>query len=241
MQPYRTFVNALGVSNAILLRPETPYNFATIRVPLKTYAYWYWNLKKLTIAYRYRIDDEDIKHLLELEPRATSDLLDRIRGFNPWNFETSDDKAKTKTRVNFNLGMPFDASVPIAQRNQIGQNNDAAFKKAQQQSIELSKKLPRLCTDKLLPLETPIGINFCFGEDGYSMDNPNVVEFEIRTVPTPNVRTNWHTISTMNAVLMEQKFPVELRSLYSPNEIKGELIEFTITPEFHTFEKTEQA
>ena len=237
MQPYRTFVNALGVSNAILLRPETPYNFATVRVPLKTYAYWYWNLKKLTIAYHYRIDDDHIKHLLELEPRATSDLLDRIRGFNPWNFEASDAKAKTKTRVNFGLCMPFDVSVPIAQRNQIGQNNDAAFKKAQQRSTELSKKLPRLCTDKLLPLETPIGINFRFGEDGYSMDNPNMVEFEIRTVPTPNVRTNWHTLSTLNTALMGQSFPVELRSLYSPNEIEGELIEFTITPEFHTFEK----
>ena len=241
MQPYRTFVNALRVSNTILLRPETPYNFATIRIPLKTYAYWYWNLKKLTIAYHYRIDDDHIKHLLELEPRVASDLLDRICGFNPWSFEASDAKAKTKTRVNLALGMPFDASVPIAQRNQIGSNNDAAFKKAQQQSSELSKKLPRLCTDKLLPLETPIGINFRFGEDGYSMDHPNLVEFEIRTCPTPNVRTNWHTLSTLNAVLMDQSFPVELRSLYAPNEIEGELIEFTITPEFHTFEKVGKA
>lgn len=239
MQPYRTFVNALGVSNTILLRPETPYNFATIRIPLKMYSYWYWNLKKLTIAYHYRIDDDHIKHLLDLEPRKTSDLLDRICGFNPWSFEASDAKAKTKTRVNFGLGMPFDASVPIARRNQIGSNNDAAFKKAQQQTVELSKKLPRLCTDKLLPFETPIGINFRFGEDGYSMDHPNLVEFEIRTVPTPNFRTNWHTLGTLNATLMNQPFPVELRSLYSPNEIEGELIEFTITPEFHTFENAE--
>ena len=73
------------------------------------------------------------------------------------------------------------------------------------------------------------------------MDNPNLVEFEIRTIPTPNFRTNWYTLSTLNAALMDQPFPVELRSLYSPNEIEGELIEFTITPEFHTFKKAEKA
>ena len=241
MQPYRTFVNALGVSNAILLRPETPYNFATIRIPLKTYAYWYWNLKKLTIAYHYRVDNDHIKHLLNLEPQATSDLLDRISGFNPWNFEASDDKAKTKTRVNFGLCMPFDASVPPDQRNTVGKKNDAAFQKAQNQSNMLFKNLPRLCRDRLLPLQTQIGIAFRFNEDGYSLDNPNVVEFELRTVPTPNFRTNWHTLSTLNAILADQSFSVELRSLYSPKDIEGELIEFKITPEFHTFEKTEQA
>lgn len=238
MQPYRTFVNALGVSNAILLHPETPYNFSTIRIPLKTYSYWYWNLKKLTIAYHYRIDNEHIKHLVELTPR-TSDLLDRICGYNPWNFEASDTNAKTQTRVTLDLDMPFDASVPPTQRNAIGGKNDAAFQKAQNQSDMLFKNLPRLCSDKLLPLETLIGIAFRFSEEGYSMDNPDLVEFEICTVPTPNFRTNWRILSTVNAVLANQAFLVELRSLYSSKKIEGELIEFKIIPEFHTFEKAE--
>ena len=240
MQPYRTFVNALGASNAILLYPETPYNFSTIRIPIKTYSYWYWNLKKLTIAYHYRIDDEHIKHLVELTPRA-SDLSDRIRGYNPWSFETSNTNVKTQTRVTLDLSMPFDASVPPNQRHAIGEKNDAAFQKAQNQSIMLFKNLPRACRDRLLPLETLIGIAFHFNEDGYFMDNPNLAKFEIRTVPTPDVRTNWHTLSTLNAVLMDQSFPVELRSLYPPKDIEGELIEFTITPEFYTFEKAGQA
>ena len=238
MQPYRVFVNALGVSNEILLYPETAYNFSLIRVPLKTYSYWYWNLRKLTISYHYRIDNEHIRHSITLEPNP-SNLVERIRGYNPWGLKTSDDAAKTKTRVNLGLGMPLDASIPIHQRYTIGQKNDAAFSEKRKQCGVLSKNPPRICGDRLLPLETPIGIIFRFDEEGYSLDHPGLAEFELRTYPTPSFRTDWYTLSTLNTTLMEQTFPVELRSLYASNEIEGELIEFNITPEFHTFAKTE--
>ncbi|MBP5191214.1 MAG: hypothetical protein J6Z25_01425 [Opitutales bacterium] len=228
MKPFRTFVNNIGSSPSVTLRPEEKENPSTFIMPISLYSHLYWDLKNLTIDYQYRIDEEIIHHTLTTESVAP-DLKTRILGDHHYGIKTEDKTENTKTLFSFNLSRPFDPHVPqiTTQEHDLWHATNP-----------LSKESVTLCKEPLKPLQQEIGLRMALIERGYALDDPNKVEFEV-TLVTSLLNQEYipQRISSIQGKFLDYSMFVELISYCQPGEIDGELLAFTVTPEFFTYEE----